>query len=150
MATFAINTKKQETEINITVTDIKEIKIFINWRLLTYKENRWKGFNLQKSFINDFKSFIKDIFNNLSKDQLKKIRDYLCENSIYIQKEARKSIADSFLGVIHKPTPLKQPTDDPADDPTNSPTDSPTNGPTDGPTDNLTLVTLTLTPTQIT
>ena len=68
MATSTINTKKQETGINVTVTDIKEVKAFVNWHLLTYKENRWKGFNLQESFINDFKSFIKDILDNLGKD----------------------------------------------------------------------------------
>ena len=127
MATFTIDTEKQETRINATVTDIKEVKAFINQRLLIYKENRQKGFDLQESFINDFKSFIKDIFNNLSKNRLKKIRDYLRENGVYIRKEARKLIADGLLGVIYEPTPLKQPTNDPANDPT------------DGPTDDLTL-----------
>ena len=68
MATSAINTEKQETGINATVTNIKEVKVFINWRLLIYKENRQKGFDLQESFINDFELFIKDILNNLSKD----------------------------------------------------------------------------------
>ena len=124
--TPAINTKKQETGINITVTNIKKVKVFINQRLLIYKKKGQKGFNLQENFINNFKSFIKDILNDLSKDQLKEIRDYLCENGVYIQKEARKSITDSFLGVIHKPTPLKWPTDDPADGPTDDPTDDPT------------------------
>ena len=46
MATFVMDTKKWETRINITVTDIKKIKAFINWRLLIYKKNRQKGFNL--------------------------------------------------------------------------------------------------------
>ena len=46
MATSAINIKKWKTEINATETDIKEVKAFINWRLLIYKKNRWKGFNL--------------------------------------------------------------------------------------------------------
>ena len=68
MATFVIDTEKQKTRINATVTDIKEVEVFVNWRLLIYKENRWKGFDLQKSFINNFKLFIKDILNNLSKD----------------------------------------------------------------------------------
>ena len=68
MATSAINTKKQETEINATVTNIKEVKAFINQHLLTYKENGWKRFNLQESFINNFKSFIKDILDDLGKD----------------------------------------------------------------------------------
>ena len=30
MATSAINTEKWKTEINVTVTDIKEVKAFIN------------------------------------------------------------------------------------------------------------------------
>ena len=68
MATSTINTKKQETGINVTATNIKEVKVFINWCLLIYKENGQKGFDLQKSFINNFKSFIRDILNNLSKD----------------------------------------------------------------------------------
>ena len=73
MATSAINTKKQETEkwetgINATITDITEVKVFINWRLLIYKKKGQKGFNLQESFVNNFKLFIKDILNNLSKD----------------------------------------------------------------------------------
>ena len=67
-STSAIDTKKQETRINATVTDIKEVKAFINWRLLIYKENRWKGFNLWESFINNFELFTKDILNNLGKD----------------------------------------------------------------------------------
>ena len=46
MATSVINTKKQETGINATATNIKEVKAFIDWRLLIYKENKWKGFNL--------------------------------------------------------------------------------------------------------
>ena len=73
MATSAINTKKQDTEkwetgIDATITDIKEVKAFIDWRLLIYKENRWKGFDLWESFINNFKLFIKDILDDLGKD----------------------------------------------------------------------------------
>ena len=68
MATFVMDTKKQETGINATVTDIKEVKAFVNWRLLIYKENRWKGFDLWESFVNNFKSFTRDILNNLGKD----------------------------------------------------------------------------------
>ena len=67
-STSAIDTEKWETGINTTVTDIKKVKAFVDWRLLIYKENGWKGFNLWESFINDFKLFIKDILNNLSKD----------------------------------------------------------------------------------
>ena len=125
IATSTIDTEKQETGINATITNIKEVKAFINQRLLIYKENKQKGFNLQKSFINNFKLFIKDILDNLSKDQLKKIRDYLRENSVYIQKEARKLITDGLLGTIHEPTPSKWPTNettDPTDDPTNDST----------------------------
>ena len=68
MATSAIDTKKWETGIDATVTNIKEVKVFIDWRLLIYKKKGWKGFDLQESFINDFKPFIRDILNNLSKD----------------------------------------------------------------------------------
>ena len=46
MATSAIDTEKWETGINATVTNIEEVKAFVNWHLSTYKENRWKGFNL--------------------------------------------------------------------------------------------------------
>ena len=46
MATFTINTKKWETRIDATVTNIKEVKAFVNWRLSIYKENGWKGFKL--------------------------------------------------------------------------------------------------------
>ena len=68
MATFAMDTKKQETGINATITNIKEVKAFINWRLLIYKKKEQKGFDLQESFVNNFKLFIKDILNNLGKD----------------------------------------------------------------------------------
>ena len=37
-STSAIDTEKWETGINITVTNIKEIKAFINWRLSIYKK----------------------------------------------------------------------------------------------------------------
>ena len=84
MATSTINTEKWETGINATVTDIKEVKAFVDWRLSIYKEKGWKGFNLWESFIDNFKLFTRDILNNLSKDQLKKIRDYLCKNRVYI------------------------------------------------------------------
>ena len=60
-STSAIDTKKQETGIDVTIIDIKEVKAFIDWRLSIYKENGWKGFDLQESFIDDFKSFTKDI-----------------------------------------------------------------------------------------
>ena len=66
--TSAIDTKKWETRINATITDIKEVKAFVNWRLSIYKENGWKGFDLWESFIDDFKLFIKDILNDLGKD----------------------------------------------------------------------------------
>ena len=46
MATSAINTEIWETGIDVTATDTKEVKAFVNWCLSTYKENRWKGFNL--------------------------------------------------------------------------------------------------------
>ena len=117
MATSTIDTKKWETRINATATDIKEVKVFVNWRLLIYKTKGWKGFDLQESFVDDFKLFIKDILNDLGKNRLKEIRDYLCKNRVYIRKKARKSIADGLLGAIHEPTPSKWPTNDPADDP---------------------------------
>ena len=49
MATFVINTKKstsvidtekQKTGIDTTVTNIKEVKAFVNQHLLIYKENK--------------------------------------------------------------------------------------------------------------
>ena len=126
---------------------------------MIYKKKGWKGFDLWESFVDDFELFIRDILNDLSKDWLKKIRDYLRENGVYIRKEARKSIADGLLGAIHETTPSKWPTDDP----TNNPTDSPTDDPTDDPTPALpslstapvqimqpTPAALTLTPAQIT
>ena len=137
-STSTIDTEKQETRINATATDIKEVKAFVNQRILIYKEKGQKGFDLQESFVNDFKSFIKDILNDLGKDRLKEIRDYLYKNRVYIRKEVRKSIADGLLGAIHEPTPLKWPIDDPTDGPTDGSTDDPTDGPTDGPTDDPT------------
>ena len=67
-STSVIDTEKQKTGINITVTDIKKVKAFINWHLSIYKKKGWKGFDLQESFINNFKSFTKDTLNNLNKD----------------------------------------------------------------------------------
>jgi len=46
MATSVMDTEKWETGINATVTDIKEVKAFVNWRLSIYKEKGWKGFDL--------------------------------------------------------------------------------------------------------
>ena len=40
MATSAMNTEKWETGINATVTDITEVKAFVDWRLSIYKENK--------------------------------------------------------------------------------------------------------------
>ena len=117
-STSAIDTEKWETGIDATVTNIKEVKAFVDWRLSIYKENGWKGFNLWESFIDDFESFIRDILDNLGKDRLKKIRDYLCKNRVYVRKEVRKSIADGLLGTILELTPLKWPTDDPTNNPT--------------------------------
>ena len=68
MATSAMDTEKWKTGIDATATDIKEVEAFINWRLLIYKKKGQKGFNLQESFVNNFKLFIKDILNNLGKD----------------------------------------------------------------------------------
>ena len=68
MATSIIDTKKWKTGINATATNIKEVKAFVNQRLSIYKENKWKGFNLQESFINNFKLFTRDILNSLGKD----------------------------------------------------------------------------------
>ena len=79
-----IDTEKWETRIDATNTDIKEVKAFVDQCLSIYKENRQKGFDLQESFVNDFEMFIKDILDNLSKDQLKRIRDYLYKNSVFI------------------------------------------------------------------
>ena len=73
---MATDTEKWETGINATTTDPKEIKAFVEWRLLTYKENGWKGFDLWESFVDDFETFTKDILDNLGKDRLKRIRDY--------------------------------------------------------------------------
>ena len=67
-STSIIDTKKQKTRIDATATNIKEVKVFINWRLLIYKKKGWKGFDLWESFVDDFESFIKDILNNLGKD----------------------------------------------------------------------------------
>ena len=93
--------------------------------------------------------FTKDILNKLGKDWLKEIRDYLRENGVYIQKEARKSIINSLLGTIYEPTPLKWPTNDPTDDPTNNLTDNPVDDPTNGPTDDPTLALLLLSTTPV-
>jgi hypothetical protein len=74
---------------------------------------------------------------------LKEIRDYLHENGVYIRKEARKSIANSLLGTIHEPTPLKWL----ANNSTDNSTDDPTDGPADNPT--LALPSLSTAPVQI-
>ena len=77
MATFIIDTKKstsiidtekQKTRIDATAINIKEVKAFIDQHLLIYKKKGQKGFDLQKSFINNFELFIKDILNNFGKD----------------------------------------------------------------------------------
>src|ERR1700720_1320975 len=120
-STSAIDTEKWETGIDATATDIKEVKAFVNWRLSIYKKKGWKRFDLWESFVDDFESFTKDILNDLGKDQLKEIRDYLRENRVYIRKEARKSIADGLLEAIHEPTPLKWPGDNPTDGFTDDP-----------------------------
>jgi hypothetical protein len=65
---------------------------------------------LWESFVDDFKTFIKNILNNLSKDRLKRIRDYLRENNVFVQKEARKLITEGLLVTIYKPNLLKWPT----------------------------------------
>jgi hypothetical protein len=67
---------------------------------------------LWESFVDDFETFIKDILNNLGKDQLKRIRDYLCENNVFVQKEARKLITEGLLATIYKPNLPKWPTAD--------------------------------------
>jgi len=118
MAISTMDTEKWETRINVTATDITEVKAFIDWRLSIYKKKEWKRFDLWESFIDDFKSFTRDILDNFGKDRLKKIRDYLYANGIYVWKKARKSIADGLLGVIYKPTPSKWPTDDSTNNPT--------------------------------
>ena len=66
--TSVIDTEKWKTGIDATATNIKEVEAFIDWRLSTYKKKGWKGFNLQESFIDDFKLFIRDILDNLGKD----------------------------------------------------------------------------------
>jgi hypothetical protein len=73
---------------------------------------------LWESFVDDFETFTRNILDNLGKDRLKTIRDFLRDNGVYVQKEARKSIAEGLLGTIHEPTPSKWPTDDqrPTDD----------------------------------
>ena len=40
MATSTIDTKKWETGIDATVTNIKEVKVFVDWRVLIYKKNK--------------------------------------------------------------------------------------------------------------
>ena len=45
-STSVIDTEKWKTGIDVTATDIKKVKVFINWRLSIYKEKGWKGFNL--------------------------------------------------------------------------------------------------------
>ena len=62
------DTEKWETGINATTIDIKKIKIFVDWRLSIYKENRWKGFDLWESFIDDFETFTRDILDKLGKN----------------------------------------------------------------------------------
>src|SRR5712671_2548823 len=102
--TFPIDTEKWETGIDATATDIREVKAFVDWRLSVYKENRWKGFDLWESFVDDFESFTKGILDGLGKDRLKTIREYLRKNGVYVRKEARKSIAEGLLGAIHEQT----------------------------------------------
>jgi len=85
--TFPIDTEKWETGIDATATDIREVKAFVDWRLSVYKENRWKGFDLWESFVDDFESFTKGILDGLGKDRLKTIREYLRENGVYVRKE---------------------------------------------------------------
>ena len=45
-STSVIDTEKWETGIDATVTDITEVKAFVDWRLSTYKKKGWKGFDL--------------------------------------------------------------------------------------------------------
>jgi hypothetical protein len=90
---------------------IEEIEQFIYWRIDKYKEFGWKNEDLSEAYASDFQHFTKDEFDKCSDDPIRKLRDVLRAQGVYIRKGRGINIARELTAVIQDDIPW--PEDDP-------------------------------------
>ena len=89
----------------------EEIEQFIYWRIDRYKEFGWKNEDLSEAYASDFQCFTKDEFDKCNEDPIRKLRDILWAQGIYIKKGRGINIARELVAVIQNDIPW--PEDDP-------------------------------------
>ena len=89
----------------------KEIEQFIYWRIDKYKEFGWKNEDLSEAYASDFQHFTKDEFDRCSNDPIRRLRNVLRAQGVYIRKGRGINIARELTTVIQDDIPW--PEDDP-------------------------------------
>ncbi|KAI0994367.1 hypothetical protein K3495_g13816 [Podosphaera aphanis] len=73
---------------------------FIAWRIAVYQDRRYRDYSLWEAFVEDFEGFTRATFEIASKDSLRKLRDFLRANGIFVFKQVRIPIANELYKVV--------------------------------------------------
>ena len=82
-----------------------DINGYIVWRIAIWKDSQYRDRELWIAFIDDFEDFKKDTFDIASKDLLRKLRDFLRANGVYVHRQARVPMAKELFKVVQEDKP---------------------------------------------
>ena len=111
--------------IDIRSADEADITQYTEWRISVYEGMVWRRpEDLVDYYADDFKDFTRDTFNICPSDVLKRLRDCLRKNGIYVRKGRGVQIANELYKAVHEDSPWPDDDDPDDDDPDDNDPDS--------------------------
>ncbi|RKF77620.1 hypothetical protein GcM3_070031, partial [Golovinomyces cichoracearum] len=65
----------------------EDVNGFITWRIAVYQDSNYRDYSLWEAFVEDFEGFTKTTFDIANKDLLRKLRDFLRSNGVFVSKQ---------------------------------------------------------------
>ena len=79
---------------------------YISWRIDLYEQIfRYRDYNLWEAYVEDFEGFTETLFQAASKTYVRKLRDFLRANGVYVHRQARVSMAKELFKVLQEDEP---------------------------------------------
>jgi hypothetical protein len=80
----------------------EEINAYTKWRTAIYTKEKWRDNDLWLDFWEDFRTFTRKEFADCTKTTLKKLRDHLRANGVYVKKTRSVPIATGLADMLQE------------------------------------------------
>ena len=98
--------------LNLSVAQKEEFDIYAERKLRSWINMEWRDKNLWEVFQEDFGYFDEANFEKIDKPILRKIRDHLRANGVFVQKQQRYKMAKALVEIATEENPSVWPEED--------------------------------------